>query len=59
MKGGRKNLKRAVEQQSFTLEDGHSVMQVLSLRGSNLIEVGASIPIFRAFGPEIKTLLKP
>ncbi|CAN6569105.1 hypothetical protein ACFX13_001693 [Malus domestica] len=39
MKGGRKNLKRAVEQQSFTLEDGHSVMQVLSLRGSNLIEV--------------------
>ncbi|KAM5556897.1 putative RNA-binding protein EIF1AD [Rosa sericea] len=39
MKGGRKNLKRAVEEQSLTLSDGHSIMQVLSLRGSNLIEV--------------------
>ena len=39
MKGGRKNLKRAVEEQSLTLSDGHSIMQVVSLRGSNLIEV--------------------
>ncbi|KAL5538489.1 hypothetical protein UlMin_044403 [Ulmus minor] len=39
MKGGRKNLKRAAEEESWTLEDGHTVMQVLSLRGSNLIEV--------------------
>ncbi|KAL6279729.1 hypothetical protein ACE6H2_016610 [Prunus campanulata] len=40
MKGGRKNLKRAVEEESLTLKDGHSIMQVVSLRGSNLIEVG-------------------
>ncbi|KAL6189370.1 hypothetical protein ACLB2K_040759 [Fragaria x ananassa] len=39
MKGGRKNLKRAVEEQSLTLSDGHSIMQVVTLRGSNLIEV--------------------
>ncbi|KAL6191949.1 hypothetical protein ACLB2K_038338 [Fragaria x ananassa] len=39
MKGGRKNLKRAVEEQSLTLNDGHSIMQVVTLRGSNLIEV--------------------
>lgn len=39
MKGGRKNLKRAAEEQSLTLQDGQSIMQVVSLRGSNLIEV--------------------
>ncbi|CAL8155991.1 unnamed protein product [Prunus armeniaca] len=39
MKGGRKNLKRAVEEESLTLKDGHSIMQVVSLCGSNLIEV--------------------
>ncbi|CAN1297518.1 Probable RNA-binding protein EIF1AD [Linum perenne] len=40
MKAGRKNLKRAAaEEHSLTLEDGQSIMQVLSLRGSNLIEV--------------------
>ncbi|KAM7491820.1 hypothetical protein LguiA_034741 [Lonicera macranthoides] len=39
MKGGRKNLKRAAESESFTLQKGQSVMQVVSLRGSNLIEV--------------------
>ncbi|KAL5801264.1 hypothetical protein ACOSQ3_032896 [Xanthoceras sorbifolium] len=39
MKGGRKNLKRAAEEQSLTIQDGQSVMQVVSLRGSNLIEV--------------------
>ncbi|KAJ0080523.1 hypothetical protein Patl1_24371 [Pistacia atlantica] len=39
MKGGRKNLKRAAEDQILTLQDGQSIMQVVSLRGSNLIEV--------------------
>ncbi|KAL6562604.1 hypothetical protein OROGR_003611 [Orobanche gracilis] len=39
MKGGRKNLKRAVGDENFTLSDGHSIMQVVSLRGSNIIEV--------------------
>ncbi|KAH9767587.1 S1-like domain-containing protein [Citrus sinensis] len=39
MKGGRKNLKRAAGEQSLTLQDGQSIMQVVSLRGSNLIEV--------------------
>ncbi|KAK2642717.1 hypothetical protein Ddye_024480 [Dipteronia dyeriana] len=39
MKRGRKNLKRAAGEQSLTVQDGQSVMQVVSLRGSNLIEV--------------------
>lgn len=39
MKGGRKNLKRAAEEDSLNLRDGQGIMQVLSLRGSNLIEV--------------------
>ncbi|KAF5452475.1 hypothetical protein F2P56_027470 [Juglans regia] len=39
MKGGRKNLKRAAEDEKFNLQDGQTIMQVLSLRGSNLIEV--------------------
>ncbi|XP_022745312.1 probable RNA-binding protein EIF1AD isoform X2 [Durio zibethinus] len=39
MKGGRKNLKRAAKDQNLILQPGQSVMQVLSLRGSNLIEV--------------------
>ncbi|GAV67779.1 eIF-1a domain-containing protein [Cephalotus follicularis] len=39
MKGGRKNLKRAAEDQCLSLQDGQCVMQVVSLRGSNLIEV--------------------
>ncbi|KAJ4784399.1 hypothetical protein LUZ62_035645 [Rhynchospora pubera] len=39
MKSGRKNLKRASEQNSLSLNEGESIMQVLSLRGSNLIEV--------------------
>ncbi|XP_020229064.1 probable RNA-binding protein EIF1AD [Cajanus cajan] len=39
MRGGRKNLKRATEEKHITLQDGQSIMQVLSLRGSNLIEV--------------------
>ncbi|KAL8529559.1 hypothetical protein ACS0TY_006836 [Phlomoides rotata] len=39
MKGGRKNLKRAVEEEMAALQGGQSVMQVADLRGSNLIEV--------------------
>ncbi|KAL3521328.1 hypothetical protein ACH5RR_019477 [Cinchona calisaya] len=39
MGGGRKNLKRAVEEQIITLQQGQSIMQVVDLRGSNLIEV--------------------
>lgn len=39
MGGGRKNLKRAVEEESVTLQQGQSIMQVVDLRGSNLIEV--------------------
>jgi len=39
MKGGRKNLKRATEEDSLNLRDGQGIMQVVSLRGSNLIEV--------------------
>ncbi|XP_038891512.1 probable RNA-binding protein EIF1AD isoform X1 [Benincasa hispida] len=39
MKGGRKNLQRASEQHISSIEDGHSIMQVVSIRGSNLIEV--------------------
>ncbi|KAK3014935.1 hypothetical protein RJ639_009951 [Escallonia herrerae] len=38
MKGGRKNLKRAAEA-PFDLQQGQSIMQVVSHRGSNLIEV--------------------
>ncbi|XP_027098325.1 uncharacterized protein [Coffea arabica] len=39
MGGGRKNLKRAVEEETLTLQQGQSIMQVVDLRGSNLIEV--------------------
>ncbi|CAN1151440.1 Probable RNA-binding protein EIF1AD [Linum perenne] len=40
MKGGRKNLKRAsADEHNLKLQDGQSMMQVMSLRGSNLIEV--------------------
>lgn len=49
MKGGRKNLKRAVGEETLNLQEGQSVMQVLSLRGSNIIEVwiflNSSIPL--------------
>ncbi|KAJ8641783.1 hypothetical protein MRB53_018477 [Persea americana] len=38
--GGRKNLKRAArEDDELSVQQGHSIMQVLSLPGSNLIEV--------------------
>lgn len=39
MRGGRKNLKRAVEEEMVTLQQGQSIMQVVDLRGSNLTEV--------------------
>ncbi|XP_059317971.1 uncharacterized protein LOC132068415 [Lycium ferocissimum] len=39
MGGGRKNLKRAIEEDNFSLEKGQSIMQVVDLRGSNLIQV--------------------
>lgn len=39
MRGGRKNLKRAVAEEFLTLQKGQSIMQVLDLRGSNLIQV--------------------
>lgn len=39
MKAGRKNLKQASEKDAISIEEGHSIMQVVSLRGSNLIEV--------------------
>lgn len=39
MKGGRKNLKRAVNDEVLTLQEGQSIMQVVSLRGNNQIEV--------------------
>ncbi|EOY20189.1 hypothetical protein QUC31_005786 [Theobroma cacao] len=53
MKGGRKNLKRAAKDQNLSLQHGQSIMQVLSLRGSNLIEVvdargGKSLALFPA-----------
>ena len=46
MKGGRKNLKRAAEEETLTLEEGQSIMQVVSLRGSNLIEA-LPLPVFK------------
>ncbi|XP_054813016.1 uncharacterized protein LOC129313716 [Prosopis cineraria] len=39
MGGGRKNLLRAKHEQDVALQDGQSIMKVVSLRGSNLIEV--------------------
>ncbi|XP_071734355.1 uncharacterized protein [Rutidosis leptorrhynchoides] len=39
MKCGRKNLKRAVNDETLNLQQGQSIMQVVSLRGNNQIEV--------------------
>ncbi|KAK1295597.1 hypothetical protein QJS10_CPB15g00938 [Acorus calamus] len=40
MRAGRKNLKKAVEEgDSLSLSEGQTIMQVVSLRGSNVIEV--------------------
>ncbi|KAL6659953.1 hypothetical protein ACP70R_002075 [Stipagrostis hirtigluma subsp. patula] len=40
MKAGRKNLRRACDEgAAVTLAEGESIMQVLALRGSNVIEV--------------------
>jgi len=39
MNRGRRNLKQAASDQDFTLEECQSIAQVVSLRGSNQIEV--------------------
>lgn len=39
MNRGRRNLKQAASEQDFTLEECQSIAQVVSLRGSNQIEV--------------------
>lgn len=39
MKGGRKNLKRAINNKTTALQQGQMIMQVVDLRGSNQIEV--------------------
>ncbi|CAK9139799.1 unnamed protein product [Ilex paraguariensis] len=39
MKGGRKNLKRAAEEETFNLQQGQSIMQVVALRGSSWLFV--------------------
>lgn len=43
---GRKDSKRAVEEESLTLLDGESIMRVVDLRGSNIIEVTLFFAIF-------------
>jgi hypothetical protein len=53
MKAGRKNLRRARDEgAAFTLAEGYSIMQVLTLRGSNVIEVCEFLmPLPWAFRP--------
>lgn len=53
MKAGRKNLKRATDEESLTLDEGHNIMQVLSLRGSNLIEVLSLLLIVLLFNSKL------
>ncbi|KAK8936521.1 hypothetical protein KSP39_PZI012781 [Platanthera zijinensis] len=53
MKSGRKNLKKASEEDGVSLQEGQSIMKVVSLRGSNVIEVmdaqgGKSLALFPA-----------
>lgn len=43
MNRGRRNLKQAASEQDFTLEECQSIAQVVSLRGSNQIEVSFCI----------------
>jgi hypothetical protein len=50
MKAGRKNLQRACQDgTAVTLAEGNIIMQVITLRGSNLIEVHTllSLPPFK------------
>ena len=57
MKAGRKNLQRACEDgTAVTLVEGESIMQVVTLRGSNLIEVRALLqhPIPRPFSKSLR-----
>jgi probable RNA-binding protein EIF1AD len=47
MKAGRKNLRRACDEgAAVTLAEGESIMQVLTLRGSNVIEVRGAYRCF-------------
>ncbi|KAL9677561.1 hypothetical protein QQ045_005794 [Rhodiola kirilowii] len=39
MRAGRKHMKKLAEERKFTVPDGECIMQVISLRGSNLVEV--------------------
>ncbi|EFH56821.1 hypothetical protein ARALYDRAFT_900931 [Arabidopsis lyrata subsp. lyrata] len=39
MNKGRRNLKQAASEQDFTFEECQSIAQVVSLRGSNQIEI--------------------
>uniref|UniRef100_A0A0A9DA69 S1-like domain-containing protein n=1 Tax=Arundo donax TaxID=35708 RepID=A0A0A9DA69_ARUDO len=49
MKAGRKNLRRARDEgAAVTLAEGESIMQVLALRGSNVIEGVKSLALFPA-----------
>jgi probable RNA-binding protein EIF1AD len=51
MKAGRKNLRRACDEgAAVTLAEGESIMQVLTLRGSNVIEVRRLFMLPRALG---------
>lgn len=46
MNRGRRNLKQAASEQDFTLEECQSIAQVVSLRGSNQIEVLNTLPLY-------------
>lgn len=37
---GRKNIRRASKEDGISLREGQGIMKVVSLRGSNVIEVG-------------------
>lgn len=51
MKAGRKNLRRACDEgAAVTLAEGESIMQVLTLRGSNVIEVRRLLMLPRVSG---------
>uniref|UniRef100_A0A7N0THL8 S1-like domain-containing protein n=1 Tax=Kalanchoe fedtschenkoi TaxID=63787 RepID=A0A7N0THL8_KALFE len=39
MKAGRKHMKKLAEERKLTVPDGECIMQVVSLRGSNIVEV--------------------
>ncbi|RWV98868.1 hypothetical protein GW17_00038254 [Ensete ventricosum] len=41
---GRKNIRRASKEDGLSLREGQGIMRVVSLRGSNVIEVGSWMP---------------